>query len=92
MSRGHRIAIVGLILFLVMIIGGGAMFGDNPSAAQMIGSAAFLLLGLSFVVGSVLLAVDKHYHWLIGLIAGLFSPLGLLILTIMPTRKVASED
>ena len=87
MSKGYVVFLVGLIGWLAAL-GFGTVFTDpDTESSSIVFALAFLWLALCFVTGALMIAGAKGYHWSVGLILGLTSPLGLLVLTLLPKRK-----
>ena len=86
LGKGYIVAIAGLALFIVAVFA-GAIFKIEGAAASVLGLGSFFLMGLAFWIGTALVAVDKGYNIIMGIIIGLFAPLGLLVITLLPNRK-----
>lgn len=86
LGKGYIVAIAGLALFIIAVFA-GAMFKVEGAAASVLLLGSFFLMGLAFWVGTALVALDKGYHIIVGIILGFFAPLGLLVITLMPDRK-----
>ncbi len=95
-SFGVYTALVGLVpLFLLFAL--STVFTFPKTAPGETGIADFLVantlffMALMMITGSIDLAACKGYSLLPGIIAGFFSPLGLLVLLILPDREVEPE-
>lgn len=87
MSRGYRILLVSLILFLGIAFGAGAIFGNNNAVLDIAMPIALGVLYIGFVVGFFFIAADKGYPGILGVFLGLFSILGLFILVFLPEKS-----
>ena len=85
LGRGYLIALGGIALFLASVLIGAALQIDGPAATALV-FGSFWLMAVAFWVGTALVAVDKGYNVIVGIILGFFAPLGLLIVTLMPDR------
>jgi hypothetical protein len=80
---GYLIAVLGLAGFIGIITAAVALKLEGL-AARYAAQGSFLFMGLAFWIGTIIVAVEKGYHVLVGILLGAISPLGLLILTLMP--------
>ncbi|QDT27183.1 hypothetical protein [Gimesia panareensis] len=85
MLRGYLVVLLGIAAFFGVIAIGTLLPGKSEDK-QIFAQLAFLVMGAGFVVGSIMIAVDKGYSAILGVLCGFFSPLGLLILTLLPNR------
>ena len=90
MSKGYFIVLGGILAFFGLIVI-ATLLPINFQDKLPIGQLAFFLMAAGFVVGSIVIAIDKGYSGILGFFFGFFSPLGLLILTLLPDRSVKNS-
>lgn len=83
MKYGYWIAMLGLVVFVAVTFAGAGLRLRGPVALLVVQYALLVMAG-SFWLRTAMVAVEKGYHVLVGIVLGLFSPLGLLILTLLP--------
>lgn len=90
---GYAIAVFGLLGFIAAIAIAVTLKLEG-AAARATAQGAFLFMALAFWIGTVVVGIAKGYHVLVGIVLGAISPLGLLILTLMPdlAEKRANDD
>ncbi|HCO27088.1 hypothetical protein [Gimesia maris] len=91
MSKGYFIVLGGILAFFGLIAIATLLpinFENKLPFAQL----SFFIMAAGFIVGSIVIAVDKGYSGILGFFFGLFSPLGLLILTLLPDRSVKNVE
>ena len=52
----------------------------------------FFFLSLMFITGTAVAAADRQYSVVLGVVLGIFAPLGLLIVILLPPRGTEIEQ
>ncbi len=85
LGKGYLVALGGITIFLISVFTGAALQIEGP-AAGVLALGSFSLMAIAFWVGTALVAVNKGYNVMVGIILGVFGVLGLLVVTLMPDR------
>src|SRR5262245_3234373 len=88
---GYLIAVLGLVGFIGIIAAAVALKLEGQ-IARYAAQGSFLFMGLAFWIGTIVVAVEKGYHVLVGVALGAIAPLGLLILTLMPDLALRNAE
>ncbi len=86
LKNGYVVVLAGLGLFAACYFLEILLGSDRRSAGCFV-IPAYFIMGVAFLIGTVMVTIEKGHDFGFGLIMALISPLGLLIVTLMPERK-----
>ena len=91
-GSGYIVALLGVALFALFGPFGHYLAGENELLEKQLVYLGLVCLLLGFVIGAILISIDKRYPVFLGLVLGVFSPLGLLILALLPPPRIVIDD
>jgi len=89
-KKGYLVALAGLGLFAACYFL-EILLGSQRHSAGCFAIPAYFVMGVAFLIGTVMVALAKGHSLGFGVIMGLIAPLGLLIVTLVPERAKRTQ-